>query len=62
MLPKHFWWTEYGAPLEERIRAYRETCGDDPDSTKLSDHETLVASIKSDPGRTDCGIYLMRRR
>ena len=61
MLPKHFWWTEYGAPLEERIRAYRETYGDVPDSPKLSEHETLVASIKSDPGTTDCGIYLMRK-
>jgi len=61
MLPKHFWWTNYGAPLEERIRAYREIHGDASDSPKLAEHENVVASIKSDPDRTDCGIYLVKR-
>jgi len=59
MLPKHFWWTDYGAPLEERIRAYRETHGDASDSPKLAGHESVVAAIKSDLDRTDCGIYLL---
>ena len=61
MLPKHFWWTNYGAPLEERIRAYRENHGDDSDSPKLAEHENVVASIKNDPDGTDCGIYLVKR-
>jgi len=59
MLPKHFWWTDYGAPLEERIRAYRKTHGDASDSPKLAEHESVVAAIKSDLDRTDCGIYLL---
>jgi SAM-dependent methyltransferase len=59
MLPKHFWWTDYGAPLEERIRAYRDTHGDASDSPKLAEYESVVAAIKSDPDRTDCGIYLL---
>jgi len=62
MLPKHFWWTDYGAPLEERIRAYREIHGDASDSPKLAEHESMVAAIKSDPDRTDCGFYLVQKR
>ena len=61
MLPKHFWWTDYGDPLEERIRAYRKTHGDASDSRKLAEHESLVANIKSDPDRTDSGFYLVKK-
>ena len=60
MLPKHFWWTNYGAPLEDRIRTYRDLHGDASDSKKLAEYESVVASIKSDPDRTDCGIYLLK--
>lgn len=62
MLPRHYWWTDYGAPLEERIRAFREAHGDAADSPKLAEHENAVASIKRDPDRTDCGFYLVRKR
>jgi SAM-dependent methyltransferase len=62
MLPRHYWWTEYGAPLEERIRAFRETHGDAADSPILSEHESAVAAIKSDPDRTACGFYLLQKR
>jgi hypothetical protein len=61
MLPKHFWWTDYGAPLEERIRAYRETHNDASDSPNLAQHESVVAAIKNDPDRTGCGIYLVQK-
>jgi len=60
ILPKHFWWTNYGAPLEDRIRAYRGVHGEASDSNKLAEYESVVASIKSDPDRTDCGIYLVK--
>ena len=60
ILPKHFWWTNYGAPLEDRIRAYRGGHGDALDSKKLAEYESVVASIKSDPDRPDCGIYLVK--
>lgn len=62
MLPKHFWWTDYGAPLEERIRAYRETHDDLTDFPKLAEHESMVAAIKGDLDRTDSGIYIVRKR
>lgn len=61
MLPKHFWWTDYAAPLEERIQAYREIHGDAPGSAKLDEYQSIVSEIKSDPDRTDSGIYLMRK-
>ena len=60
MLPKHFWWNNYGAPLEDRIRAYRDKYGDASGSKKLTEYEKVVASIKRDPDRTDCGIYLVK--
>ena len=61
MLPKRFWWTDYGAPLEERIRAYRETHDDVTYSPKLAEHESIVAAIKNDPDQTDSGIYIVRK-
>ena len=61
MLPKHFWWTDYGALLEGRILAYRETYSDASDSPKLAEHESLIADIKSDPEGTASGIYLMQK-
>lgn len=60
-LPKHFWWTNYGEPLQERIRAYRQTHGDASGSRKLAEHESVVANIKSDPDRTDSGFYIIRK-
>ncbi len=61
-LPKHFWWTDFGAPLQERIQAYRETHGDATESPKLAEYKGIVADIKSSPDRVDSGIYLMRKR
>ena len=60
MLPKHFWWNNYGSPLEDRIRAYRDIYGDTSDSKKLAEYENVVASIKRDLDQTDCGIYLVK--
>lgn len=62
MLPEHFWWTDYGEPLEKRIRAFRRDRGAAADSPELAAHERVVASIKSDPGKMDCGIYVVRNR
>ncbi|MGV7223620.1 MAG: class I SAM-dependent methyltransferase [Nitrospinales bacterium] len=60
ILPKDFWWTNYGAPLEDRIRAYSSVHCDASDSKKIAEYESVVASIKGDPNRTDCGIYLVK--
>lgn len=61
MLPKRFWWTHYGAPLEERIKAYRDNHGGTSDSERLTELDSVVASIKNDPDGTDCGIYLLKK-
>ena len=61
MLPRHYWWTDYGAPLEERIRAFREAHGNAAYCSRLAEHENAVAAIKSDPDGTDCGFYLLRK-
>jgi len=61
ILPKRFWWTDYGAPLEKRIRAYRKIHGDVSNVEKLKEHENVVAAIKRDPDRTDCGIFIVQK-
>ena len=61
ILPKHLWWTNYGAPLKDRIRAYHDVHGNSSDSKKLSEYKSVVTSIESDPDRSDCGIYLVKR-
>jgi ubiquinone/menaquinone biosynthesis C-methylase UbiE len=60
VLPKHYWWTEYGAPLERRIRAYCEMHSDASDSQEIAEYKNVVASIKGDPDKMDCGIYLLK--
>jgi hypothetical protein len=56
ILPKHLGWTNYGAPLKDRIRAYRDVHGNSSDSKKLSEYDSVVVSIESDPDRSDCGM------
>lgn len=60
ILPKHFWWTDYGAPLERRIQAFCKIHGTAADSQQIAEHKNVVASIRSDPDKTACGIYLLR--
>ena len=61
LLPKHYWWTDYGAPLEQRIQAYKKAHADLEDSQELARHEAAVAAIKNDPDRLDCGFFLVRK-
>ena len=61
LLPKHCWWTDYYAPLEDRIRRLREERGHDFSSEKLAQHEREIAMVKADPGRFDCGFFLLQR-
>lgn len=61
MLPADFWWTDYGAPLEARIQAFRAARGGQPDPPELVEHAAAVASIKRDPDATACGIYLLSK-
>ena len=62
LLPRHFWWTEYGAPLERRVRAFRESHGDAALSPELARYANEAAMIKSDPDRFDCGFFIAQKR
>jgi len=61
ILPRHFWWTEYGAPLEERIRVLRKSRGDDAESSELTRYANEVAMIKADPDQFDCGFFIVQK-
>jgi 2-polyprenyl-3-methyl-5-hydroxy-6-metoxy-1,4-benzoquinol methylase len=61
LLPKHFWWTEYGALLEARIRVLRAGHGDESKSAELTRYADEVATIKADPDRFDCGFYILHK-
>jgi SAM-dependent methyltransferase len=62
LMPKHCWWTDYGAPLKERILQLRATYGNAASSPKLARHERDVAAIEKDLDRTDCGLYIVQKR
>lgn len=62
LLPRHCWWTGYGAPLEKRIRAFREAHGGTAESGKLTRYEQEVAMLREAPDRFDSGFFLIRKR
>ena len=61
LLPKGCWWTDYYAPLEDRIRLLREERGRDVTSEKLAQHEREIAMVKADPARFDCGFFILQK-
>ncbi|MCU0664916.1 MAG: class I SAM-dependent methyltransferase [Myxococcota bacterium] len=61
LLPKRCWWTDYYAPLEERIRRLREERGHDIASAALAQHEREIAMVKADPDRFDCGFFILQK-
>jgi hypothetical protein len=58
-LPRHCWWTDFYAPLEARARALRSRPGRVADSEGLARYESEIAMVKADPGRFDCGFYIL---
>lgn len=60
LLPPRSWWTEYYAPLETRIRAFRNELGNRPEPPGLSRYEAEVNQVRSAPGRFDTGFYICR--
>ncbi|MEJ2118650.1 MAG: class I SAM-dependent methyltransferase [Alphaproteobacteria bacterium] len=60
-LPDQYWWTEYGAPLEERIRSFREINNGAAISGELAQYEQEVAIIKADPSRLNCGFFCIQK-
>ena len=62
LLPRHFWWTQYGAPLEERVKAFRESHTSAADSKELTRYADEAAMIKADPDRFDCAFFILQKR
>lgn len=62
LLPRHFWWTEYGAPLERRVREFRESHADAAGSPELTRYANEAAMIKADPDQFDCGFFILQKR
>jgi SAM-dependent methyltransferase len=61
LLPRHLWWTDYGAPLEARIREFRETHRATPEPPELTRHAREVAGMKADPGKTDGAFFILQK-
>jgi SAM-dependent methyltransferase len=61
LLPERCWWTDYGAPLEARIRAFREQHGAAAECEELARHERDVAAIKEDPTQLATGLFILQR-
>jgi ubiquinone/menaquinone biosynthesis C-methylase UbiE len=61
-LPKHCWWTDYGAPLKQRIRNLRKAHGSAAESAELARYEREVATLKEAPGKFDCAFFILEKR
>lgn len=56
------WWTDYYAPLEANIRALREAHRDEVSTLgQLARYEIEVSMVKPDPGRFDCGFFILTK-
>jgi SAM-dependent methyltransferase len=55
-------WTDYYAPLEERIRRIREKYGDSRYLGVLSRYDNEIKMVKPDPEKFDCGHFLFHKR
>jgi len=60
LLPKNSWWTEYYAVLEKRVEELRCAKNFTQDITKLQRYADEIALVKPDPGKYDCGFYVLR--
>lgn len=62
LLPKNFWWDQYGAPLEQRIQTLRASGKSVSDRNELFRYEQEVAAIKADSEQLDCGFFAVKKR
>ncbi len=61
LLPEKYWWTEYYAPLEERIKELHQKYKGSKELEILKSHEREIAMVKKDPKEFDCGYYIMQK-
>jgi len=62
LLPKNCWWTDYYAPLAEKILALRKTQNDIEESAVLTQYESEIARYRTNPGQYDCAYFFIQKR
>jgi len=64
-LPEHYWLTAYAEPLDAKLRAFVQSHDiealDDITARALATHRKAVASIRADPGATDCAFFIAQK-
>ena len=55
------WWTEYYAPLSERVKRVRAGARSTQDAAALAQLEAEIAAARADVPATDCAHHLYRR-
>ncbi|MFX0038931.1 MAG: methyltransferase domain-containing protein [Candidatus Heimdallarchaeota archaeon] len=61
LLPEKFWWTDYYAPLEKKIKELRLKYGNAIDLKELQKYEREIKMVKKNPREFDCGFYIMQK-
>ncbi len=61
LLPRHYWWTEYGKPLEKRIRSFRESAEGTAELGELACYEQEVSMIKAAADQLACGFFVIQK-
>jgi ubiquinone/menaquinone biosynthesis C-methylase UbiE len=56
---KGCWWTEYYAPLQERLQNVRKKVDGTSDLAELARYDAEIAMVKSDVTKTDCAHFIM---
>jgi ubiquinone/menaquinone biosynthesis C-methylase UbiE len=55
------WWTEYYAPLEEKINTLRKKYGNLDDIGEIQRHITEIEMVKKNPAGFDCITYVFQK-
>ena len=55
------WWTEYYAPLEEKISTLRKKYNDLDDIKEIQRHVMEIEMVKKNPAGFDCVTYVMQK-
>lgn len=61
LLPTRTWWTDYYAPLEARIQAFRREHGEGTATSELAQYEREINMVKANPERFDCGFFVLQK-
>ena len=55
------WWTEYYAPLEEKIKILKNKYGNIENIEQIRRHLKEIEMVKKNPSKFDCTTYIMQK-